>query len=719
MLDAPPAQARRSSVLSRALIATLTPILALGVATTLVVGWFVADELGDNIGRSALAEAERQTFRLGRFVDARRRLLEVIARSDALRSGELPRALRRLAEEKEALSSLYEGLYFNELDGTVHGPGGVTFSVADRAYWPRVLRGEVVAGELITSRATGRRVALFVVPIRDREGRHVGALGGTALLEETLGDIAATAAILGGVGGVVDAQGGVISGAPITAELARATRGGLSRNGQRTVAGTVEVGDTTWRYWATSVPTTGWHHILAWPEAELFAPVTTLRFLLAGLIVLALGGALFAAWALRRNLARPLSAITTALERFASEPATRAPLSGPAELARLAATFNQTADRLATETAERLRLENELAHAARIESIGRLAGGVAHDFNNLLTVILTLTDLMRDQLEDPMLRDDLDAITEAAHQAAALTSQLLIYARRGHRAVEVFPIDEAITGFAPMLRRLMTERVRLELSLDAKDLRVELDPTELLQVLLNLCTNARDAMPQGGRVTVSTRLAGDMVELVVEDEGHGIPDAQIPHIFEPFYSTKGAGRGTGLGLSTCFGIATRAGGKITLENRHGHGARFIVTLPRSHAVRTQTTHRPASSPSRRRVLLVEDAVLVRETTRLLLERAGHEVTACDSAESARAELAEPFEVLVTDLRMPGESGASLSRFALATWPELRVVLISGYLAEEDLSHLENDPRVRLLPKPFTSKALLDAVGGGGPRPAER
>lgn len=700
---------RRPTLFGSALLATVAPLLMLGALATLIVGWFVGDHLTDTIALSAHAEADRQTDRLGRYLEARQRLLEVLARSPVLRSGDVEASLAYLASEAKALDGLYEGLYLNQLDGTVRGATGVTFSVVDRAYWPRVLRGEVVKSELITSRATGRRVALFVVPIQ-QDGRLIAALGGTALLESTLVDIADSAALLGGIGGVVDQDGQVLSGHPVVGELARSNTA-THESG----AHVVDLGGTTWHAWFTSVPSTGWRHILAWQEDQLFAPMSTLRYVLIGLVTLAVGGALIAAWALRRGVARPLEEVTRALERFAQEPTTRAPTGGPDELARLAETFNTTADRLHSETAERKRLEAELAHAARLESVGRLAGGVAHDFNNLLTVILTLAELVRDQVEDEQLKNDLDAVSEAAQQAAALTSQLLAFARRSNRSVEVVVLDETLTGFAPMLRRLLPEHIALDLVLGAGDARVELDPTELLQVVMNLCTNARDAMPAGGHITLATALeaASDSpgkLRLSVSDQGEGIAQEILPHIFEPFFSTKGVGRGTGLGLATCFGIVTRAGGNIAVESFEGGGTTFTLHLPRSFKAAALRPRDGGRTPVRRRVMLVEDAPLVRETTRLLLERAGHTVTAFDCARAAREAQLGTFDVLLTDLRMPGESGASFASYALTQHPDLKVVLMSGYFDAEDLTALSADPRVSLIPKPLQSATLLDLIG---------
>jgi signal transduction histidine kinase len=688
------------------LLATIPPILILGGITTAVVGTLVAEVVSDTIAASARAELHSQTDRLERFLGERRSYLEIIARSDALKSGDLSRIKAHLQREHAFLDHAFERLNFNALDGTVHPSVGATFNVADRPYWQRVQRGEVVMGELVISRGTQRRIALIIVPIRSAEGRLVGALAGTALIDETLASIASSTLALDSISGLVSSQGEVLAGSPITAALA-STETEWAQRSDGTESRRIQLDDGSYIAWASTVRGPNWRYIIAWPEDSLFGPSRTLRLIVLTLVLLAVIGALIAASALRRGLARPVNEITNALNRYAEDPRVRSPANGPTELARLADTFNAVADRLEAETHARQKLEAELAQNQRLESVGRLAGGIAHDFNNLLTIILTLIDLVKSQVQDEAIRADLDAMNEAGQQAAGLTAQLLAFARRGHRQSQVIVIDDLITSLTGVLRRLLPESVTLDIRPSAPGARVDLDPTELMQVLINLCINARDAMPSGGPVTITTSLENQTIVIAVADRGTGIPAETLPHIFEPFFTTKELGRGTGLGLATCFGIVTRAGGTIHAESTIGTGTTFLVRLPTTdRALSKAVPVAPAQASAKQRILLVEDEALVRETTRLLLERSGHIVVTADSAASARARLDDTFDLLLTDLMMPGENGASLATWALETYPRLRVVMMSGFFDAEDLTTLEADPRVAFIAKPFEPNALL-------------
>ncbi len=705
----PSPTSKRHSLLGRALLATIPPILILGGITTAVVGIVVAEVVSDTISASARAELHSQTDRLERFLGERRAYLEIIARSGELTSGDLLRIKAHLPREQAALSHAFESLNFDELDGTVHPANGPTFNVADRAYWPRVLRGEVVLGELVVSRATHRRIALIIVPVRSDDGRLIGALAGTALIDETLASIASSTLALDSISGVVSSRGELLAGNPITAALAR-TESEWTQRSDDSESRRIELADGNYIAWASTVRGPDWRYIIAWPEDSLFGPSRTLRLIVLTLVLLAVIGALVAASSLRRGLARPVNEIANALNRYAEDPRVRSPANGPTELARLADTFNAVADRLEAETRTRQKLEAELAQHQRLESIGRLAGGIAHDFNNLLTIILTLIELVKSQVQDEDIRADLDAMNEAGQQAAGLTAQLLAFARRGHRQSQVIVIDDLITSLTGVLRRLLPGSVTLDIRTSAPGRKVDLDPTELMQVLINLCINARDAMPNGGPVTITTSLENQTIVLAVSDQGTGIPAQTLPHIFEPFFTTKELGRGTGLGLATCFGIVTRAGGTIHAESTIGTGTTFIVRLPMTdRAPSAVVAATPSQAAAKRHILLVEDEPLVRETTRLLLERAGHTVVATDSAATARTTLNETFDLVLTDLKMPGESGASLAAWAVTTYPRLRVVMMSGFFDAEDLSSLQADPRVAFIAKPFEPNALLSLL----------
>jgi two-component system cell cycle sensor histidine kinase/response regulator CckA len=371
---------------------------------------------------------------------------------------------------------------------------------------------------------------------------------------------------------------------------------------------------------------------------------------------------------------------------------------------------------------DRRALEARLRDAEKLESIGRLAGGVAHDFNNMLTAILgnVAFAATMDSLEEA--RPLLEEVRVAAERSAALTAQLLAFARRQIIEPKVLTPDESIRRLEPLLRRLLDERKRLELSLGASG-HVRIGESQLEQVVMNLVTNARDAVPGGGRITVTTSgtllegadcaemglLAGPYVLIAVTDTGLGIPRDVLPHIFEPFFTTREGG--TGLGLATCYGIAKQNGGTISVESELGRGSTFRVYLPR---VEAPAQADPAAAAVRRasqiKVLIVEDE----ENVRRVLNRAlrGREFAAfvASGAEQARRISDEhgPFDVLVTDIVMPDVDGTELARELRARHPQLKVLFVSGYSQELPLQDQPQDATA-FLQKPFQPSELADAV----------
>ncbi len=363
------------------------------------------------------------------------------------------------------------------------------------------------------------------------------------------------------------------------------------------------------------------------------------------------------------------------------------------------------------------RLRQEVEHAHRMESIGRLAGGIAHDFNNLTTAILGYTDLARSEVKqgrDPAA--SLGAIGIAAGRAAELTAQLLAFARRRIAERRPFSLSDLLTELRTLAGRLLPENI--EFVVDAEDglWPVLADPAQIQQVLMNLVVNARDAMPEGGRLEVVARNApgnmtergGDFVRIDVSDTGVGVPAGMHDRIFEPFVTTKAPGAGTGLGLSTAHGIVTQAGGKILLESDEGEGARFTVLLPRSEEPVTKTTRPRPGNGSRGEecVLLVEDDERVLDVTRAGLRLLGYRVTAfarpLAALEAFRAD-PEAFDLMVTDMMMPEMTGDRLAREVRAIRRGFPIVLTSGY-TEVDPSEIRN-ARTRYMQKPYTPEEL--------------
>ncbi|MBI3203818.1 MAG: response regulator [Myxococcales bacterium] len=369
-------------------------------------------------------------------------------------------------------------------------------------------------------------------------------------------------------------------------------------------------------------------------------------------------------------------------------------------------------------TVER-QLEDQLVHAQRMEAIGRLAGGVAHDFNNLLTVIQSAADLVSRSSLTVKQERELGLLREAADRAAVLTRDLLAFSRREVGQPRALNVDETLIRAEPLLSRLAGRQVTFELRQNAGAAWVQIDPSRLEQVLVNLVVNARDAMPDGGTVVVVTRdlttdaafadrhpdvAPGRYVEVTVSDTGPGIPPAVQSRIFEPFFTTKPSGKGTGLGLSTVYGITRQAGGYVTVESLENQGSTFRVLLPV-----VADTPAPPSSPeatARETILVVEDDDRVRAiTTRILREGGFHVLEASGSA--AALELfdgAPGIALVVSDVVMPGLSGPEAVARMRRSRPDLRCLFVTGF-SHESLNQTTDS----VLSKPFLPSALLAGV----------
>lgn len=367
----------------------------------------------------------------------------------------------------------------------------------------------------------------------------------------------------------------------------------------------------------------------------------------------------------------------------------------------------------AMDITERKQMQDELLRTSRLESLGRLAGGLAHDFNNLLAAMLGTIELLSDVCPKNG-QDDLHTLRHVTLRARDLTAQLLAFARQQRIELETVDISALVQRVERLLRRLVGPTIDLVIENGAPagtGLHVRADAAQLEQVLVNLVINARDAMPKGGRVTVRLGSANgetpgkDWVVLEVADEGHGIESEHLEHVFDPFYTTKESG--TGLGLASSYGVVQTHGGSITVESEAGHGARFKVTLPRVRAELAVSAASEASAASvigKGRVLVVDDDAAVRTSTTRMLRTLGYEVlTAADGAEAEalvnRREVA--FDVLVCDLAMPNKSGPEVARSIRHLYPEIKVLFVSGYPrgAEREL------PAESFLQKPYDREAL--------------
>ena len=377
-------------------------------------------------------------------------------------------------------------------------------------------------------------------------------------------------------------------------------------------------------------------------------------------------------------------------------------------------------------------IEAQLIQAQKMDAIGRLAGGVAHDFNNLLTAIGGYAELVAAALphDDPR-QEHMAGIRKATENATALTRQLLAFSRSQELRPSVVDVNQVVTAVAPMLRRLLGERVDLVVRTTAEPCRTKVDRSQFEAVLVNLAVNARDAMPSGGTLTIETENVmldeayqvrrsvvepGDYVALVVTDTGVGMDDETLSHVFEPFFTTKPQASGTGLGLATVYGTVKQSGGYVWAYSEPGRGTTFKVYLPRTREPATDGETEPRPAPSRpapvgdQTILVAEDEAAVREMVVAALERLGYRVVAASTGEEAVRlidRLGEEIDLLLSDVIMPGMSGPELYERARRTRPDLRAIFMSGYTA---LSMGRPVPEgVALLEKPFSGSRLGEVV----------
>jgi two-component system cell cycle sensor histidine kinase/response regulator CckA len=381
---------------------------------------------------------------------------------------------------------------------------------------------------------------------------------------------------------------------------------------------------------------------------------------------------------------------------------------------------------------DKKRVELQLRQSQKMDAIGRLAGGVAHDFNNLLGVITGYGELLERDVPPghPAMRR-VREIRRAAESAATLTRQLLTFSRQQSLETRVFDLNEVVVEVEKMLRRLLSEDVRVSTALSPDLGKVCADSSQVEQIIMNLAINARDAMPNGGALIFETAnvvldriytashpgvTEGDYVMLAVSDTGHGMDSETMAHIFEPFFTTKEKGKGTGLGLATVYGIVQQSGGSVNVYSEPGHGTSFKVYLPR--VPESAPSSRPAvteTAPPRgsETVLLVEDSDSLRAMIREVLEASGYVVVEAGTADGSLAAVRERgpgIDLLLTDVIMPGLSGPDLAARLRATNPHARILYISGYTDEMIGSRGRGlGPGMQFLQKPFTFDALLRKV----------
>jgi two-component system cell cycle sensor histidine kinase/response regulator CckA len=375
--------------------------------------------------------------------------------------------------------------------------------------------------------------------------------------------------------------------------------------------------------------------------------------------------------------------------------------------------------------------EEQLRQAGKMEAIGRLSGGIAHDFNNLLSVIIGYAEILSAGSSDSAkLRDNAEQIKKAGQRAASLTRQLLAFSRQQVLQPRVIDLNGVVTDMGKMLRRLIGEDIDLTMALDPAVQKVKADQSQIEQVIMNLVVNARDAMPDGGKLTITVTphevsdneaqkmpyiQRGSYVQLSVDDTGTGMDASTQAHIFEPFFTTKEKGKGTGLGLATVYGIVKQSGGYIWVSSDLGKGATFKILLPPAADAAQAASRRVQaikSETAASTLLLVEDEDSLREMVLDLLTSKGYRVLAASSgAQALETErgFAGDIHLLLTDVVLPGMSGPALAKHLTSSRPEIRVLYMSGYAEFQSEGRGSLPAGALLLQKPFTRNVLLRQV----------
>jgi PAS domain S-box-containing protein len=391
--------------------------------------------------------------------------------------------------------------------------------------------------------------------------------------------------------------------------------------------------------------------------------------------------------------------------------------------------FNQDITERKQAEKERERLQEQLSHAQKIDSVGRLAGGVAHDFNNMLGVILGHTELAMEQIgPNEQLYTSLEEIQRAAERSANLTRQLLAYARRQAVAPKVVDLNETVQGMLKMLRRLIGEDVDLAWLPGANLCPIYIDPSQIDQILANLCVNARDAISGTGTITIetdnaaldkaysaensgATPIPGEYVLLAVSDDGCGLDTETRNRLFEPFFTTKAIGKGTGLGLATVYGIVKQNNGIINVYSEPGHGTTFKIYLPcnaTKAAPQSEQQQPSAQASGSETILLVEDEPAILKITTQILETIGYAVIAAGTPGEAirlAREHKGQNDLLITDVVMPEMNGRDLARNLLTIYPDIKRLFMSGYTANIIAHHGVLDDGVHFIQKPFSKNDL--------------
>jgi signal transduction histidine kinase/ActR/RegA family two-component response regulator len=469
-------------------------------------------------------------------------------------------------------------------------------------------------------------------------------------------------------------------------------------------------------------PTYGWTLAIGVPQAQV-GSAEAAAAAVGGFAFVVLLLSLWAATHLGRRLVQPVDQIRDAAERLAAGERLEMHSTGLAETDTVQRVLVDTSERIASTSEEMKRrvhealAEAEKAHQAvlqnqRLEALGQLTGGVAHDFNNLLMVVSNYAFLLKAKFPELADSREIAGIERSVSTGSKLTRQLLAFARRQAVRPEALQLHTRLPEIAELMKASVGSNIRLECHVAEESLVIVADPAEFELALINLAVNARDAMPEGGKLRITAERSGDdRVAIAVADTGTGIPPEVLARVFEPFFTTKALGHGTGLGLSQVYGFATQAGGEARIASQPGEGTTVTLLLPLAHAHAVADPEKDDASPAQGRgehVLMVEDNAELGGVAEQVLGRAHYRVTRATTADEALALLREQdFDLVLTDVRMPGErDGIALAEWIVAHRPGLPVILTTGY--SEHLARAQS-LQLPVMPKPTRPDVLLAEV----------
>jgi signal transduction histidine kinase/ActR/RegA family two-component response regulator len=731
----------RTRLLLLALLATLLPAL-------LVLARFLHER-----GRAIEADtatlavvAQRRAEAVAERIRGTAQLHYGLARANDLLTDDRAACSAFLSQVREAYPQ-YTGILTIRPDGRLFCDSlrsGRELDLRDRAYFKAALlaRDKVVL-EPVFGRLTGVAVLQIAYPVRSAQGELQFVLLASLNLQKlfdvgVLSVPGARLMVLDDKGTLLAASRGDASGPMPGGSLADSAlhRFASAHAG----ASTGEIAETgaephVWAVADTAITEQAGLHVLAGAPRSALLTAANRRFgqdmaLLGGAALLLFGAVwLFAEISLRKQIAR-----TTRMAEQLAGGDLSARIEPPlprGELGALMGSLNQAAQSLAQQRSDIEQLNSRLQQSQRLEAIGQLTGGVAHDFNNLLTVVMGNAELLAEQAADGSEQLMLaEMIGSAAERGAALTRHLLAFARKQALMPAAIDANQLVSGLDAMLRRTLGEHIEIELIRGAGLWQALVDPSQLENALLNLCLNARDAMPQGGRLTVETANArldqdyadrqadvtpGQYVMLAVSDTGNGIAPDHLAQVFQPFFTTKEKGKGTGLGLAMVYGFVKQSAGHIAIYSELGHGTTVKLYLPRTMEA-AATAPDPgaawAAAGGEETVLVVEDDPMVRRYACNQLRSLGYRVVDVDNGLAAMqlVEQRDDLDLLFTDVVMPGAlNGRALADAARQRRPGLRVLYTSGYTENAIVHHGRLDPGVQLLAKPYRRVDLARAV----------